>query len=354
MSPAKPALIVTNHVPPDRVGAFQALHARTPIELALYGGRSTHATEGVDDPGVPLRRIDQRQVHALAASGRHSAVLAGTTGRVALPAAWRGARRAGIPFVLWTALWAHPRTPAHLPGALLLRAIYRDADAVVTYGPHVSEFVRARGARRVFEAPQAVDVDFWSSPVQPVRPAGPDVFTVTFVGRAVREKGLWVLEEAWRESGLSTPLAALVLVGVEPGETLLGAGGAVTALGTQPPENVRNSLAGSDVLVVPSVATRRFREPWGLVVNEGMHASCAVIASDEVGAAAGGLVQHDQTGLVVPAGNPHALATALHRLHADAPLRARLAAAGHAAAAAYTFDAWADGMAQALAAAAVR
>ena len=347
----RPALIVTNHVPPDRVGAFQALHARTPIELALYGGRSIHATAGVEDPGVPFRTVTQRGVHAVAASGRYRAVLAGTTGRLALPAAWRGARRAGVPFVLWTALWAHPRTPAHLPGAVLLRAIYRDADAVVTYGPHVSDFVRARGATRVLEAPQAVDADFWEAPAEPLRAAP---FTVTFVGRAAGAKGLGVLEEAWRQSGLTSPEAALVLVGVEPGETRLGAGGAVTATGLQPPEKVRNFLAGSDVLVVPSVRTRRFREPWGLVVNEAMHRSCAVITSDEVGAATGGLVIKDQTGLVVPAGDSGALAQAIRRLHADPALRDQLARAGHAAVGAYTFDAWADGMARALGAPEVR
>lgn len=345
------SLIVTNHVPPDRVGAFAALHARTPIELALYGGRSIHATGGVDDPGVPFRTVSQRDIHGLASSGRYRAVLAGTTGRVALPAAWRGARRARVPFVLWTALWAHPRTPAHLPGALLLRAIYRDADAVVTYGPHVSAFVRARGAREVFDAPQAVDAAFWEHPAQPRRAAP---FTATFVGRAVREKGLRVLEEAWRSSGLPGTEAALVLVGVEPGETRLGAGGAVTAAGPQPPEQVRNFLAGSDVLVVPSIRTRRFREPWGLVVNEAMHRSVAVIASDEVGAAAGGLVRHEKTGLVVPAGNAQALGAAIGRLHADSGLRGRLAAAGHTAVGAYTFAAWADAMARALHAKEVR
>ncbi len=49
----RPVLFVTNHVPPDRVGAFQALHEAEGIELALFGGRLHHATAGVRDPGVP-------------------------------------------------------------------------------------------------------------------------------------------------------------------------------------------------------------------------------------------------------------------------------------------------------------
>ena len=139
MSPAKPVLFVTNHVPPDRVGAFAALQRRLPIELALFGGRSTHATAGVTEPGVPHRHVQQREIRALAASRRYGAVVCGTAGRVALPAAFAGARAAGTPFVLWSALWAHPRTPAHLAaGAPLLATLYRDADAVVAYGPHVA------------------------------------------------------------------------------------------------------------------------------------------------------------------------------------------------------------------------
>ena len=64
------------------------------------------------------------------------------TGRVAVPAAWHGARRAKRPFVLWASLWRHPLTLAHLLSFPLMRRIYRQADAVLTYGPHVSRYVR--------------------------------------------------------------------------------------------------------------------------------------------------------------------------------------------------------------------
>jgi hypothetical protein len=42
-----------------------------------------------------------------------------------------------------------------------------------------------------------------------------------------------------------------------------------------------------------------------------MNRECAVIASDAVGAAAGGLVRDGRNGLIVPAGEPGALAQAL-------------------------------------------
>jgi glycosyltransferase involved in cell wall biosynthesis len=112
---------------------------------------------------------------------------------------------------------------------------------------------------------------------------------------------------------------------------------------------VRNFYAGSDVVVVPSIRTATFREPWSLTVNEAMNQGVPVIASDEVGAAAGGLVRHERNGLVVPAGDERALAAAIRRLHDDEPLRARLGEAARVDVAPYTADAWAEGMSRALA-----
>ena len=57
-----------------------------------------------------------------------------------------------------------------------------------------------------------------------------------------------------------------------------------------------------------------------------MNQSTPIIASDEVGAVAGGLVRHERNGLVVQAGDATALARALRRLHDDPQLRARLGA----------------------------
>ena len=342
----KPVLFVTNHVPPERVGAFAALARRVPIELAIFGGRSIHATEGVADPGVAHRHVGQREIRALAASRRYGAVVCGTAGRLALPAAALGARAARVPFVLWSALWAHPRTPAHLAaGAPLLATLYRSADAVVAYGPHVAAFARARGARNVHVAPQAVDNAFWGAPVD-VAPSAP--FTAVFLGRPSRAKGAVLLLDAWRSSGLGASAAALVLVGAGTGFARSPTGGAVAVVGPQPPEQVRNFLAGADVCVIPSLRTRSFREPWGLVANEAMNQSTPVIASDEVGAVAGGLVRHERNGLVVAAGDPSALAGALQRLHDDPELRGRLGANARRDVAPYTFDAWAAGFAGAL------
>jgi glycosyltransferase involved in cell wall biosynthesis len=378
-SQSQPVLFVTGHAPLDRVGAFARLHELENVEFALFGGPSKHGGEpfaGERAGGFPFpyRLVGQHEPARLAASGRYRAVVCSSAGRVALGATWAGTRRTGLPLILWTSLWAHPRSPVHALSFLALRCLYRSADAVVTYGPHVSAYVGARGARNVHIAPQAVDNSFWSAPdVGPPRwPASADAGAGTeagrpgraeaaatkflFVGRPAREKGVGVLTEAWRTTGLRAPPAALVLVGSGFNPPWIPAGGAAGAIadgilpiGPVPPVELRNLYAACDVLVVPSIATPTFREPWGLVVNEAMNRGLAVIASDAVGAAAGGLVRDGRNGLVVPAGDSDALAGAIRRLAADPALRTRLGEAGARDVRAYTYDAWAGGFSGALA-----
>ncbi|HLW94496.1 MAG TPA: glycosyltransferase family 4 protein [Solirubrobacteraceae bacterium] len=335
----KPVLFVTGHVAADRLGAFERLHERAGgIELALFGGPHLHGSDPLSPPlSLPHRFVGQREIGELTASGGYRAVVVGTGGRVALPLAWRAAQRSDLPFVFWAALWRTPRTAAHLVAQPLMRRIYREATAVVTYGEHVSDYVRRRGATRVFVAPQAVDNAFWSAPAA-VRED--DRFSLVFAGRAAREKGLAVLVDAWRRAGLN---GIFTVAGDDrriPPD--------VVAAGRLDRLQLRNLFAVADVVAVPSLVTRRFIEPWGLVVNEAMNQGAAILATDAVGAAAGGLVRDGRNGLIVPAGDPEALADALRSLAADRARCAALGAAGREDVAGFTFDAWAEGFAGAL------
>jgi glycosyltransferase involved in cell wall biosynthesis len=338
-----PLLFVHNHAPADRVAQYALLDAAEDIELALHGGRLHHALPGEFELPFPHRHIRQREAYRLAASGAYRAVLCSTNGRLAPFAAYAGARRSGIPFVLWATLWSLPRTTAGRLGAPLVHRLYRDADAVVTYGEHVSVHVRGHGARAPIAAPQAADGAFWRAvPAQPRREAP---FQALWVGRAEPGKGLAVALEAWHRAAL--PDAVLVVVGgvPRPGHEIPG----VRFTSPLPPTELRRLYAGSDVLLVSSVATRRFHEPWALVVNEAMHAGVPVIASDAVGAVAGGLLADGRNGVVLPAGDAAALAAALWWLRDDPALRARLAAAAREDVAALTAAGWVHAVRGALA-----
>jgi glycosyltransferase involved in cell wall biosynthesis len=339
-SSSKPIALVTNTIPPYRREPFRLLHDAEGIEVLTW------QDPGESLPGVPVRAVSQRGDARLVASGRYRAVIGGLGGRIALPGAYAGARIARVPFVLWASMWDHPSTAAHRLSRLPLAAIYRGADAVATYGPHVSRYVEQhRRKGNVFVAPQAVDTEHFGRPARAARPAGAgDGFLLLYVGRLEHEKGIDVLLDAWTRAGLGDG-ATLALAGTGP---ITPAGTGVLPLGHVARDDLPGLYAAADALVLPSIPTATFKEPWGLVVNEAMLQSTPVIASDAVGAAAGGLVVDDRNGRVVPHGDADALASAIRAIAGDPLLRERLGTAARQDASAYTPAAWAAGMSQAL------
>ena len=339
-----PAALVTGDVPEYRFAPFRALARRERVEVIAFG----HVAAGAD---FPLRRVGQRSVARLV--GRYRAVVCGLGGRLALPGAYVAARRAHIPFVLWTSLWEHPRTLAHALSWLPTRHLYRASDAVVTYGPHVTRYVeRHRSQGAVFEAPQAVDHAHFAQTVPEAAVAAarsragaaPEQALVLFVGRRVREKGVETLAEAWARAELGQS-AVLAAAGDGPADA------PGRRLGHVAREELPALYAAADLLVLPSIRTRTFSEPWGLVTNEAMHQGTPVVATDAVGAAAGGLVRDGRNGLVVPAGDADALAARIRLLARNPELRERLGHAAREDVAPYTPDAWAAGVSRGLEAA---
>ena len=349
----RPACLVVGTVSPYRREAFRLLAEHEHVEVIAW------EQAGPPVAGLTVHRTTEAGAARLAGSGRYRAVIAGLNGRTALLGSYLAARVRRVPFVLWTGIWAHPHTAAHALSVLPTRHLYRHADAVATYGVHVSRHVEAsRGARGgVFVAPQTVDVEHFGAAVSEEdcaharRRAGGEntEMLVLYVGRLELEKGVRVLLEAWRDADLGSG-ARLALAGAGPLEAeATQAGGGVRVLGYLGPLELPALYAAADVLVLPSVRTATFREPWGLVVNEAMLQRTPVIVSDAVGAAAGGLVRDGRNGLVSPAGDSGALSARLQALSRSKELRERLGAAACADASELTPAAWAEGMRRALA-----
>jgi glycosyltransferase involved in cell wall biosynthesis len=356
--------LVTNYLPPYRLPLYRLLNERFGVEIFCFGG-AAHYVPGalrdldrqIEEAPFPAHRLEaQHSAYPLAQT--HEAVIASTAGRVALPAAYLGARRARRPFVLWASLWRHPRTAAHAGSYPLMRRMYRRANAIVTYGSHVSRYVaNIRGDEHaLFVAPQAVEPDLFGRAVssEEVRAwraqhALDDGPLALYAGRLEHDKGVDVLLEAWTRSARPHG-AALCIAGEGPLRERLGerAPADVRFAGRLPRGRLPVAYAAADFLVVPSVATRRFLEPWGLVCNEAMHQGRPVIATSAVGAAAGGLVSDGETGLVVPERDAEALASAIDRLSGDAELRSRLGASARQAVRDYTYERAADAFGRAL------
>jgi D-inositol-3-phosphate glycosyltransferase len=161
--------------------------------------------------------------------------------------------------------------------------------------------------------------------------AGP---LLLYVGRIAPIKGLETLLDALGcLHGAGHP-ARLVVVGGEADEprdgheadlrqraARLGLAGAVTFVGAQPQDRLREYYVAADATVLPS-----YYESFGMVALEAMACGSAVIASR-----VGGLqstVRDGLTGVLVSEGDPCALAGTIARVLDDAALRWRLGREG--------------------------
>ena len=161
-----------------------------------------------------------------------------------------------------------------------------------------------------------------------------DVPVVAFIGRLNRWKGYDVFVEAVARIALEFPHARFLVAGdPPPGEewrttalldriSRLGIADRVEIVGFE--SDVPALLDRVAVIATPST----WPEPFGLVTLEAMLAGRAVIATTHGGAL--DLIVPGTSGLLVPPGDPGALAAAIALLLRDAALRARLGAAARA------------------------
>jgi len=148
-----------------------------------------------------------------------------------------------------------------------------------------------------------------------------------FVGRLDEHKGIAELLTAFETAAARCPALHLVIAGDGPlagavsrATAAAPAGGRIRWLGHT--EDVPSVLAAAEMFCQPS----RRAEGFGLAPAEAMAAELPVVATDVGGLDA--LILHERTGLLCPPGKAAPLAEAIVRLADDAPLRARLGAAG--------------------------
>jgi phosphatidylinositol alpha-mannosyltransferase len=215
----------------------------------------------------------------------------------------------------------------------LERALRRAVSAPlgrIAFGIAVSRAAK-RFARTIYRGrtavvPNGVDLERFAPPHLPRPPREPGrPLRVLFVGRfGEARKGFGVLLAAaalLRRRGVALELR---VAGAGPAERFRGRPGAAAArfLGTIGDAALAAEYRDADVFCAPSLGS----EAFGLVLLEAMASGCPAVASDIPGyaeAARG-------AALLVPPRDAPALAGALARAATDAPLRARLAAAGRA------------------------
>lgn len=235
-------------------------------------------------------------------------------------------RLTGIPFT-FTAHGTDLHRDQHM-----LRAKVADARRVVTISDYNRRLIlRECGARysdKVVVVRCGVDPCVFRPDDR--EPASRRAFSMLCVGRFEEVKGHRYLLEACRllaDEGIEFRCR---FVGDGPTRhdvqrvaSSLGLGGSVVMEGRRTRAEVVERLLAADVLVAPSVPTKTgSREGIPVVLMEAMSTALPVVASDLSGIPE--LVRHEQNGLLVPPGDPTALAAALRRLSQDRALRIRL------------------------------
>lgn len=248
------------------------------------------------------------------------------------PAFW-AAFATRVPVYLWV-----ESTLRDSGGGRLKRVLARRATGFIVPGRAAAELVRALVPdARITVAPNAVDNALFASGAAG-RGDGP--FTVLYVGRLAREKGIDVLLRAFEQ----LDGARLVVAGAGPEEARLRASAppGTEFLGSVDRDEIPRCLAAADVLVLPSLA-----EPWGFPLNEGAAAGLPLVSTEAAGAA-WELIEDGVNGFRVPPGDPVALGEALRRLAADEGFRRSAGARSAQIVSRFTAEAWADAVAHTL------
>ena len=261
---------------------------------------------------------------------------AGTLGRLA-------ARFARVPVTIHTfhghvleGYFSRPVTRAFLE---VERRLARTTDRLVTVSPRLKAQLLAMGIGR----PEQVDVVPLGLDLERFRRARPaslalrpslgltgDMPLLGIVGRLVPIKDHATLFQALARLHDEGPAVHLVVIGdgeerarLEELAGRLGLGSRIHFLGWR--VDLETILKELDVVIC---ASRNEGTPVALI--EAMAAGIPVLSTDVGGVA--DLVAHEETGWLVPSGDPDAMASGIRRLLSDRILGARLAAAGQVAA----------------------
>lgn len=271
-------------------------------------------------PGIPLRaaasRADVVHVHGPNPAGEIALPLA----RAARVATWHC-----DPYRLRRAHGTY--AAAVVPALASCHRVIASSQRLVERSDVMSRLADRRpGAIRV--VPYGIDATRFSPPTVATRGGdGSGCAVVLFVGRLRPYKGLEVLVRA-----LARIDATLVVVGDGPEHPMLESlgtnvlGNRLRLLGQLSDAALVDAYRAADVLCLPSTSAS---EAFGMVLLEAMACGLPVV-STEVGTATSLVNRHGETGLVVPPGDPAALAEALQVLLADPDLSAAMGRAGRA------------------------
>jgi glycosyltransferase involved in cell wall biosynthesis len=277
-------------------------------------------------------------------------------------ASWQAliwSRLRNVPFVLWSESNRYDARRGHAAIEMLKAEFLGHCTGFVVPGHAAEEYLRAHKIRkdRIFFAPNAIDNDLFrdlsldarrNSAIRRRELDLPDRY-VLFVGRVVREKGVFELVKAYGalEEDVRRSLG-LVIVGDGPARVELQEeasrvrGGTIKFAGFVQREQLPAHYALAEMFVLPT-----YTDTWGLVVNEAMACGLPVIVSRIAGCTAD-LIEEEWNGLLIEPRDVSSLKSAISRLAGRPDLCASMGARASEQIDRYSPKAWSVAIANAM------
>jgi len=276
-------------------------------------------------------------------------------------ASWQSlmwARVHKVPFFLWSESNAGDLRRGHVLVELLKTAFLRRCSGFVVPGQPAREYLETQKnipEDAIFTAPNAVDNDLFAQTAAPARQNAeghrkrlglPERYFL-FVGRLVREKGVFELVSAYAKLDESVRRQVGLLFvgdGVCRGQLEERAAsispGVIRFAGFAQREQLATYYALAEMLVLPTYA-----DTWGLVVNEAMACGLPVILSKAAGCGPD-LLKENWNGLLVAPRDVESLTFAMRNLANQPELCAMMGANSAQHILNYSPTEWSRGIAQ--------
>jgi phosphatidylinositol alpha-mannosyltransferase len=212
----------------------------------------------------------------------------------------------------------------------LLKTCFRRLDGKIAVSQAAAALIAPHFPGYYNIIPNGVEIERFGANLEPIPELDDGMINILSVGRLEKRKGQRYLLRAFARVKALRPEARLVIVGGygerqrRAYESWVRENGLrdVVFAGYVPDAELPRYHRSADIFCAPNTGN----ESQGIVLLEGMAAGCPVVASNIGGFA--GVLTHGVEGLLVPPKDNDALAVALLQLVDNAPLRARMGAAG--------------------------
>jgi glycosyltransferase involved in cell wall biosynthesis len=370
-------VILTEIISPYRIPLFNALTRRNDVDLHVIFLAET-------DPGLRQWLVYKNEIQfsyeilpswrtqighynvllnrgiwsALNAAHPH-AILCGGYNYVASWQTLLWARTHSVPILLWSESHQQEQRRTGVLVEFMKTEFIQRCNGFVVPGQMATEYLRTRRIKPdvIFTAPNAVDNDLFASAAADARANAatrrhqlnlPGRY-ILFVGRLVREKGVFELLAAYAKlnhrireqvglvfagDGVARSELEKQAVAISPGT--------IRFPGFVHREQLATLYALAEMLVLPT-----YTDTWGLVVNEAMACGLPVILSRAAGCAPD-LIKESWNGLLIPPTDVPLLAAAMESLATQPDVCAKLGAHSAQHISHFSSEAWSAGIVEAV------